>query len=46
MAWIRSLPQPVFRHPPSLRDLEQRENTINLGRSSETGDSQGKPLLF
>ena len=46
MARIRSLPQPVFRYPPSLWDLEQRENIIKSSRSSETGDSQGEPLAI
>lgn len=46
MARIRSLPQPVFRYQVSLRDLEQRENTINSSRSSETRDSQGEPPCY
>lgn len=46
LARMRSLPKPVFKRPPSLQDLQQRENTTNSSRTSETGDSQGEPPPF
>ena len=46
LAWIHSRPTPDFSQPPSLRDLQQREDMIISSRSSVTGDCQGEPLAF